>query len=134
MSFMPIEPLVAGDDREHRDRRLLRAKVWSQACGEQDALIRNVSRYGLGGSVSNAPLASGMDVTVTLLTGFQVRGTVRWTRGDLFGMRLHEAVNPDTVVSEMRKQLDLKRSTGEWEVHARHRLPQQRPAGPIRRL
>ena len=50
MSEMPTEPFVPADDRERRDRRLLRATVWSPEIGEQDALVRNLSPNGLGGS------------------------------------------------------------------------------------
>jgi len=45
MSAMPIEPFVSA---EHRDRRLLRATVWCSEFGEQEAMVRTVSRNGLG--------------------------------------------------------------------------------------
>jgi len=88
MSYMPTEPFVPGDDREHRDRRLLRATIWCAQIGEQDILIRNFSRRGLGGSTSRSPVSPGIEVTVTLPTGLQMTGTVRWARENAFGMRL----------------------------------------------
>jgi len=121
MSVMPTEPFVAGEDREHRDRRLVRATVWCETIGDQDALVRDISRNGLGGRVSREPLASGMDVAVNIVGGLQVTGVVRWTRGNAFGMRFHKDLEPTIVADHLRKQLDAA-SSHKWEIHSRHRL------------
>jgi len=136
MSAMPTEPFVPVDHRERRDRRLLRATVWSPEIGQQDALVRNISRNGLGGIVSTAPLALGMHVVVTLLAGLQLPGTVMWTRGTAFGLRLREDVDLDFVADELRKQVAAHFAAGEWEVSSRHQQKQEQrePPGPVRRL
>lgn len=134
MSAMPTETLVPGDDREHRDRRLLRASIWSEVAGQQDALIRNISPNGLGGSVEGSKLFSGMSVVVTLFDGLQVTGTVRWTRGNAFGLRLSQDIDPGAFASELRKQMSARHPTGEWQVGPRHRFQAPASFGPLRRL
>jgi len=133
MTAMPTEPFLAADDRDHRDRRLLRATIWCETIGDQDALIRNLSRDGLGGSVSTTLLSSGMEVTVRLMDGVQVSGTVRWTRGNAFGVRLHQTIEPNTLADELRKQLNVSYSSHKWEVQACHRVERkEEPALPRR--
>ena len=136
MSAMPMEPFLVADDREHRDRRLLRAMIWCQEIGEQDALVRNISRSGLGGTVSRTPLAPRMYVVITLIAGLQIPGTVKWTRGAAFGLRLREQVDLDLLASEMRKQIAAQLAEGEWEVPSRHQHQHHRhaPPGPVRRV
>lgn len=137
MSAMPNEPFVPVNDRERRDRRLLRATVWCLEIGEQYAFVRNISRNGLGGTVSRTPLCSGMDVVVTVIAGLQVTGTVRWTRGSAFGLRFREQVDLDVVATKIRKLIDARRAVGEWEVPSQLEQKQhqpRKPPGPIRRV
>ena len=132
MSYMPTEPFVPGDDSEHRDRRLLRATIWCAQIGEQDILIRNFSRRGLGGSTSRSPVCPGIEVTVTLPTGLQMTGTVRWARENAFGIRLHQPIDPIAVANDVRRQAEAARPAVEWEVHSRHRTWRTDPGLPTR--
>jgi hypothetical protein len=120
--------------RERRDRRLLQITIWCRELGDQDALIRNLSKIGLGGRISNSPLPQGADVTVTFADGSQVTGAVRWVRGDAFGVRLQQDMDPAAIDKKLRQQFDAKQSMSKWEVHSHHRLQPEKPKLPPRRL
>lgn len=66
------------------------------------------------------PLASGINVTVTLIAGLQVSGTVRWTWGAAFGLRLGQHIDVDVIAHGMRKQIVAQRAVGQWEIPSRH--------------
>lgn len=121
-------------EREPRTRRLLRGRLWCQATGEQDALIRNLSTRGLGGSVATTPLAAGADVVVTLLPGMSVTGVVRWADGKAFGVRLSQVLDLEDFAREQQRQIAAGNAEGQWEVHSRHRAWNTDSGLPTRRV
>lgn len=120
--------------RQERTRRLLRALLWCQASGEQDVIIRNLSRRGLGGSTVSAELPVGAEVVVSILPGFNVTGTVRWVRGMSFGINLLQDLDLDEVAREQQRLLASGNSEGQWEVHSRHRAYRIDSGLPTRRI
>jgi len=97
---MKFEPIIAADGtfnpaREARPARLVRASIRSDRLPETDVLIRNISRRGIGAKARLDPLQVGDTVFIRLGPVDEVAGTVRWVRGDRFGVHLHDELNPD---------------------------------------
>ena len=98
---MKFEPIIAADGassapREARPARLVHASIRSDRVPETDVLIRNISRHGIGAKARLDQLQVGDTVFIRLGPINEVAGTVRWIRGDRFGVQLHNELNPDS--------------------------------------
>jgi len=98
---MKFEPIIAADGasgapRDGRPARLVHASIRSDRLPETTVLIRNISRHGIGAKARLDRLQVGDTVFIRLGPLDEVAGTLRWVRGDRFGVHLHEELNPDS--------------------------------------
>lgn len=121
--------------REVRHPRIVRALLKTRYGSEQDVVIRNVSKRGLGITCKGAAPVKGERVTVVLPGGLPVSGEVRWFAGHAFGMHLDEDFEIETLANALQRQAHVLRVNGEWHVETRHRVltPQVDPSR-IRRV
>jgi hypothetical protein len=82
-----------GHPREERAGRIFVGAVLSERVGAQTIIVRNVSRWGMGGRTRSQPLEPGESVTLSL-GGESVKGEVRWVRKDSFGVRFDREIDP----------------------------------------
>jgi hypothetical protein len=88
---------VLGDHvaREGRSPRIVRATIRNNRIAESVIVIRNMSRMGIGGKLTSNSLRPGEAVVVSLDPVGEIEGTVRWVRGDRFGVQLHDELVPE---------------------------------------
>ena len=114
--FGPIirAPLV----REIRQRRLMLARVSGPGIADQEIVIRNISKRGLGAATQGVKPMMGDRLSVSLQDGQKIDGIVRWQDGPCFGLGL--VVELDASAQE--------------EVRQKSRMPSQEPAWQVSRL
>jgi len=127
------EPANAQTERITRSARLLRATIQTACAGEQEMLIRNLSRKGLGGIVTTTPLSVDETAEVAI-ADIHVTGIVRWAKGKLFGLELLGEIDTDQIDATVRQALALA-TEGTWVPVPRPMAPAPKPSGlPRRRL
>jgi hypothetical protein len=111
-------------EREHRSPRMLRCEVIDPVGRRHNCLVRNISRWGLGGSGTNG-LATGQRVTVVLPELATLTGAVRWAGGGKFGILLDQEVVPELVrfVGEKNSAAPNWQVNERWEPTAEWRGP-----------
>lgn len=82
--------------RDHRSPRMLRCEIVDPLGRSHEAFVKNISRFGLGGSGCHA-IAGGQHVTVILPDIATFTGTVRWAAHGKFGILLDQEVEPELV-------------------------------------
>ena len=104
------------DEREHRSPRMLRCEIVDPVGRRHSCLVKNISRWGLGGSGTTA-LIAGQRVTVVLPELATISGTVRWAGGGKFGILLDHEVVPELVrfVGEKNQAAPNWQPSERWE-------------------
>ena len=133
MSFMQTEPFEGVLVREQRKHRLLRGVIRSQEIGDQEVLIRNLSRRGLGGKALGSPLKIGAKVEVIIRGEIALAATVRWTKCNSFGLKFCHEIDDEVIVAWLQQEFS-RPSDGQWEVRTRHRVYRSTSGAPVRRL
>jgi hypothetical protein len=103
------------EERDHRSPRMLRCEVIDQAGRTHSCLVKNISRWGLGGSGTSA-LTQGERVTIVLPELATITGAVRWVAGNKFGILLDQEVVPELV----RFVGEKNEAAPKWQVCARY--------------
>lgn len=131
MSFMDRE-LVSGIPlRENRRARLVRATLHRADASEVGVMVRNISDRGLGISGRTNPPPVGETVKITLPGSPALAGTVRWVRGNNFGIELDQPIDPAHFAENVSKAIAQQYDT-QWSVKSLHRVPPQRSIGKPR--
>jgi hypothetical protein len=122
MSYLPasITDAAAGE-RERRDRRLMLARVSSRRIADQEIVIRNVSKRGLGATTHGILPTLAEQVTITLLDGQTLLGVVRWAGGHAFGLCLDDELNPEAL-ADIQSLVGFQKPENNWEVGRLHRV------------
>lgn len=83
---------AAADKRAPRTNRVFKASIVSEGRGEYPIIVRNLSAHGIGGRGLEG-LAAGERISFRL-NGELIEGEVSWVRGDRFGAKLHQEIDP----------------------------------------
>ncbi len=82
---------------------MLRKTDLHRSDGQRSAArLRNLSETGLGG-ISDIPMESGEDLSVTLDGIGEVSGHLAWVDGKKFGMVFDEAIDPEKLTNNHRE-------------------------------
>ena len=122
--------------REPRQRKLLRGALIDDHNRPHDIVIRNVSTFGLSGTLREPiHLHVGQMVAIELPGNQIVEGVIRWVNGPTFGAALETAIDSDTVGACVQQGAKPLVYNQKWEVPDLNRVVQVR-ADPamIRRL
>lgn len=93
---IPGGTTAAGDEREPRRARLVRAVLTTASAGSQPVVLRNFSPHGVGGKAT-FPLVVGERLWVSLPGAEPIAATVRWVRGENFGLFTDEPLDLEAV-------------------------------------
>lgn len=119
-------------DRKPRSGRLLRATIQSGGNAAQDAIIRNLSRNGVGGIAASSSLQVGEHAEIMIGGSHTYSGVIRWTNGNTFGFEFDCEIDPANVDAAIRRAIDACCEEG-WKVEARHIVEPPKPSGLPRR-
>lgn len=129
------EATACASERERplRHRRMIIARMSGYRAVDQEIVIRNVSRRGLGAATQGVVQARGERVLVRLNDGLEITGVVRWRDGPCFGLALDCEIEPAMLADverTVRAAIDPV-----WEVNRIHRIRSPRvEASKLRRL
>lgn len=91
-------------------------------CGRRfEAMVRNVSRCGLGATATGIIPQTGAAVVLTLASGHEVQGLVQWIKDRNFGVKFDEELAADSLqaLQSIRKAVA---KTDTWEVSRMHHV------------
>ncbi|WP_373488996.1 hypothetical protein [Blastomonas sp.] len=109
VAAMPASSSADDPQRDPRMNRLMKVTVFHERFGSSDAVIRNISRGGLGGRCF-AELRVG-DVIDIAREGFgRFEAEIRWVRNGHFGAALTSDMTIDTDAVE-----NLSFDKGDWD-------------------
>ena len=116
--------IVAADasGREPRQRRLVRAQMYSDRLPQQDIIIRNLSLRGIGGASRGLPPMQDERVAVLLPDGQKVTGSIGWIDGLSFGIRLDLDLDLQSLAASIQRTNELTDASPNWEVKRLHRV------------
>lgn len=80
--------------REPRIRKLVKIELFTDSAGPYDALIRNISTFGIR-ATAPVHLQVGQPVKIKKSGFGTVSGHVRWVDGQEFGMQFNRAIDVD---------------------------------------
>ena len=114
--------------RDPRQRRLVIASMSFDIIKNQEMVIRNASKRGLGGATQGVVPGEGERICVTLPNGNAIFGVVRWKDGPCFGLALEQELYADTIAEvKMKFRNPNVRAESAWEVSRLHRVITPRP-------
>ena len=109
--------------RDARERRLVMASMSFDKISNQEMVIRNVSKRGLGGATQGVAPAEGARVSVTLPNGNVIFGIVRWKEGPCFGLALEFELYAEALADvKMCLRSPPLHCEPVWEVSRLHRV------------
>lgn len=109
--------------RALRQRTLIRASVSSDSLPAQDAVVRNVSQFGLGLSTKGVTPRVNETITICFANGICVAGCVMWVKGQAFGTRLEHPISIDQIEKANQRRNALVNCVSAWEVEDRYVAP-----------
>ncbi|WAT18485.1 hypothetical protein OZN62_02575 [Aurantiacibacter sp. MUD11] len=77
--------------RENRERTEVSGLMQCEYATPQEVVVRDISQFGVGATTHGQLPDIGEHVCITLATGDELRGQVRWTDGQAFGLHLESA-------------------------------------------
>ena len=90
-------PMGEQAEREERTGKMFLARLHSCDLAGQDIIIRNISAHGLGARSKGAIPHPNDAVRIEMEAYGSVEGVVRWVKGNLFGVELTSALNPELL-------------------------------------
>ena len=109
--------------RDARQRRLVMASLSFEKIKNQEMVIRNVSKRGLGGATQGLAPAEGARVSVTLPNGNEIHGIVRWREGPCFGLALDFELHAEALADvRIKMRSPPLHHEPAWEVSRLHRV------------
>lgn len=98
--------------RDPRTSVSLKATLWSDQLDPREIEIRNLSRHGVGARCRFGMPPAGEQVTIHIAGFPSISGSVRWNRGDQFGVMLDAEIFPEAfavteTVDPPRPGIDL---------------------------
>ena len=73
--------------------RVMGARLEGRTIAQQHAIVRNVSERGMCVSIGGLPPFTGDTIGVTLPSGLQLEGEVRWVNDSMFGLYLSDRLD-----------------------------------------
>lgn len=122
MSFDATSEMHQRVGREHRRARIVRATLITDNGEERDVIVRNLSEFGLGITSRSVAPARGDTVIVLLPGDVRVHGTVRWVKGQAFGVALDDQLETGAVEAALQKKAVEPQPVGQWKIEDRHRV------------
>lgn len=110
------------DPRQQRFHRLIRGELSSANGPTREIMVRNISASGLGGTSKGAPVARGEQVMIALPRIGAIAGTVCWSKGATFGVKLAGALDLEVLADALRSKQGASSEGNVWEVKRIHRI------------
>lgn len=88
-----ISPSKDWPSRDPRRLEIMVARMRGACTVKQDIVVRNLSERGIGARARDCPPGLGETVALTLGVMPERQATVRWVRGDQFGLQLSEPLS-----------------------------------------
>lgn len=117
---------AAGDQRQPRQARLVKAALGCARLGQFDVTIRNVSKSGLGGQGPHM-LHIGERLTVYLPGHDPMMSTVRWVVEQRFGIETDREIHPERLRGALGEGLTAADSKAEFQIVPAPRISTRRP-------
>jgi hypothetical protein len=113
--------------REPRERRLLRGQMQTERLPAFEIVIRNISARGLCGTCKGLPPIPGEFAEILLPDNRTVTATVRWANDQVFGVEFEDSINLAIMMDTLQRLRDLAERNASWEVKSKHRVTDHRP-------
>lgn len=89
---------------------------------ERDVIVRNLSEFGLGLTSRSAAPQKGETVITKLPGDVHVHGTIRWVKGQAFGIALDDRLDPAAVEEALQRRTSAPAEAASWTIEDRHRV------------
>ena len=113
-------------DREQRLGKLVLASLRREGLPPREIMIRNISINGIGARIDGDVPLIGERVLLDLMNLKDVRGTIRWVKGNRFGIRIDDKLDPH-VLCLTGQQEQKAGEARPWEVMERFRPEKAAP-------